>query len=99
MQIERTAVLPGFDAAQLALHPIAPSLGNNGISGVLLTNGQAQFQVVAAQLQNFAVQASTDLTNWVSVGTNTLFLGATTNVVDPQAGNYSNRFYRAVSIP
>ncbi|HXJ71463.1 MAG TPA: alkaline phosphatase family protein, partial [Candidatus Dormibacteraeota bacterium] len=99
VQIERTAVLPGFDAAQLALHPIAPSLGNNGISGVLLTNGQAQFQVVAAQQQNFAVQASTDLTNWVSVATNTLFLGATTNVVDPQAGNYSNRFYRAVSIP
>jgi hypothetical protein len=99
VQIERTAVLPGFDAAPLAFHPIAPSLGNNGVSGVLLTNGQAQFQVVAAQLQNFAVQASTDLTNWVSVGTNSLFLGATTNVVDPQAGNYSNRFYRTVSLP
>jgi hypothetical protein len=98
-QIERTSVLPGFDAAQLALHPIAPSLGNNGVSGVRFTNGQALFQVAAAQKQNFAVQASTDLTNWTSISTNSLFLGAATNVVDAQAGSYSNRFYRAVGIP
>lgn len=99
VQIERTAVLPGFDAAQLALHPIAPSLGYNGLSIVHLTNGQAQFQVAAAQQQNFAVQASTDLTNWTSIATNTLFLGAATNVSDVQASNYNHRFYRAVSVP
>lgn len=99
VQIEKTTVLPGFDAAQIALQPIAPSLGVNGVSGVRLTNGQALFQVAAAQRQAFAVQASTDLTNWISISTNTLFLGATTNVVDPQAGSHSHRFYRAVGIP
>jgi hypothetical protein len=99
VQIERTSVLPGFDAAQVALHSIAPALGYNGVSIVRLTNGQAQFQVAAAQQQSFAVQASSDLTNWISITTNTLFLGATTNVTDPQASSYSNRFYRAVSIP
>ena len=99
VQIERTAVLPGFDPAQIALHPVAPTLGYNGVSIVHLTNGQAQFQVAVAQQQNFAVQASTDLTNWISIGTNKLFLGATTNVVDAAAGSYSNRFYRAVAVP
>ena len=99
VQIEKTTVLPGFDAAQIALNPIAPSLGYNGVSIVHLTNGQAQFQVAAAQRQNFAVQASTDLTNWTSIATNTLFLGATTNVTDTQASNYVNRFYRAMSVP
>jgi arylsulfatase A-like enzyme len=99
VQLEHTPVLPGFDAAQLALNPIAPSLGYNGVSIVHLTNGQAQFQVAAAQQKNFAVQASTDLTNWTSIATNTLFLGATTNVTDTQASNYTQRYYRAVSIP
>lgn len=99
VQLEHTSVLPGFDAAQLALNPIAPSLGYNGVSIVHLTNGQAQFQVAAAQQKNFAVQASTDLTNWTSIATNTLFLGATTNVTDTQASNYTQRYYRAVSIP
>ena len=99
VQIEHTPVLPGFDAAQLALNPIAPSLGYNGVSVVHLTNGQAQFQIAAAQQKTFAVQASSDLTNWTSIATNTLFLGAVTNVTDTQASNYVNRFYRAVSLP
>ncbi len=99
VQIEHTPVLPGFDAAQLALNPIAPSLGYNGVSVVHLTNGQAQFQVAATQQKTFAVQASSDLTNWNSIATNTLFLGAVTNVIDTQASNYTDRFYRAVSLP
>ena len=99
VQIEKTPVLPGFDAAQLALNPISPTLGNGSGHMVNLTNGQALFQVAAVQRKNFAVQASTDLTNWTSIATNTLFLGATTNVVDTQASNYVNRFYRAVSVP
>ena len=99
VQVERTSVLPGFDAAQVALNPIAPTLGYNGLSIVHLTNGQAQFQVAAAQQKRFAVQASTDLANWTSIATNALFLGATTNVVDAEAGSFSNRFYRAVGIP
>ena len=98
VQIERTSVLPGFDAAQIALNPLSPTLGYNAVSIVHLTNGQAQFQVAVGQQQNFAVQASTDLTNWVSIGTNTLFIGATTNVTDANAGSFSERFYRAVSV-
>ena len=97
VQIERTPVLPGFDAAQVAVNPISPALGYTGTAVVRLTNGQALFQVAAAQRQMFTVQASTNLTNWISISTNTLWLGATTNVLDPQAGNYSNRFYRTVS--
>ena len=99
VQIERTTALPGFDAAQLAVNPIPPALGYNGFSIVHLTNGQAHFQVAAAQQQHFTVQASTDLTNWTAIATNTLLLGASADVTDTQAGSYSNRFYRAIQTP
>jgi hypothetical protein len=39
------------------------------------------------------------LSNWVSFATNSLTFSATTNVIDPNAGSYSNRFYRAVGLP
>jgi hypothetical protein len=97
VQIERTAVLPAFDAAQLALNPLPAALGLNGASTIQLGNGQAQFQIAVARQQSVVVQGSTDLTNWVSIATNSLTFGAVTNVIDSQAGSFTNRFYRAIS--
>ena len=98
--IEKTTALPGFDPALASLNPPLPAtLGFNGNAIVHLTNGQAQFQVAAAQTQKFVVQASTDLTNWVSLGTNCVIVGGSITVSDAQAGSFSNRFYRAVGIP
>jgi arylsulfatase A-like enzyme len=99
VQAERTSVLPGFEAAQLALLSISPSLGVSGASTVHLVNGQAQFQVGIAQEQHFAVQASTDLSHWTSFATNTLSINATMSVTDPDAGSFTNRFYRAMAVP
>ena len=99
VQLEKTAVLPGFDALQAGLNPLPPALGISGASTLQLSNGQAVFQLNATRRQSFAVQGSTDLTNWVSFTTNSLTFSATTNVLDPGAGSYSNRFYRAVGIP
>ena len=99
VQIEKTPVLPGFDALQASLNPLPLALGINGASTLLLTNGQAQFQLNATRSQQFVVQGSSDLSNWVSFATNSFTFSATTNVIDPNAGSYSNRFYRAVGTP
>jgi len=99
VQIEKNAVLPGFDAAQVALNPLPPTLGFNSASVVQLTNGQAQLQVVGVKTQNFILQGSPDLTNWTTISTNTMVLGASITVSDPSAVNYSSRFYRAASNP
>ncbi|HEY0455916.1 MAG TPA: alkaline phosphatase family protein [Verrucomicrobiae bacterium] len=97
VQIEKTAVLPGFDALQLALNPVPPPLRLNGSSTLVLSNGQAQFQVSALRRQDFVVQVSTDLNNWSPLQTNSFIFSAMTNVVDSQASGFSNRFYRAVN--
>ena len=96
VQIEKTQVLPGFDALQASLNPFPAALGLNGASTLQLTNGQAQFQMNATRRENYVVQGSSDLTNWVPIVPNTLTFSASTNVTDPTAGNYSNRFYRAI---
>jgi len=99
VQIEKTSVLPGFDAAQVALNPPSPSLAFNGNSIVHLTNGQAQFQVAGVKTQRFIVQGSTDLANWTSISSNSIVVGGSITVTDPDAASYSNRFYRAISSP
>jgi len=97
VQIERTAVLPGFEAAQASVNP--PYTPATFSSTVYRSNGQAQFQLTAANFQQFVVQGSVDLTNWVSIGTNTIAVGGSATITDPQAANFTNRFYRAVETP
>jgi hypothetical protein len=46
VQIEKTPVLPGFDALQVGLNPLPPALGINGASTLQLVNGQAQFRLI-----------------------------------------------------
>ncbi len=90
-------MLPGFEAAQACIAP--PYTPSTISSTVYRTNGQAQFQLTAANSQQFVVQASTDLTNWVAIGTNTIAVSGSATITDPQAGSFSNRFYRAVETP
>jgi hypothetical protein len=98
--IEKTTALPGFEPAFVSINPPVPtSLGFNGNAIVNLTNGQARFQVTAAGTQKYEVQASTNLTNWVSIATNHVLVVGSTTITDPQAGSFSNRFYRAVQTP
>ncbi len=59
--------------------------------------GKSAFEFVVGGVPGFtyAVQASTDLVDWITLGTNTSpFL-----FVDTDATNYSARFYRAVWMP
>lgn len=57
--------------------------------------GQFSFAVSGTANGGYVVQASTNLVNWVSLQTNT---SSTFTFVDPNAGQFSHRFYRAVSI-
>ena len=97
VQIERTAVLPGFEAAQASIRP--PYSPATLSSTVYRANGQAQFQVTAANFQQFVIQGSTDLSNWVAFATNSIAVSGSATITDPQAGSFSNRFYRAVESP
>jgi Fibronectin type III domain len=58
-------------------------------------NGQPAWNVLGVSGYNYVVEASTNLVDWVPVQTNTppfVF-------VDPDAGQYSQRFYRSVYAP
>jgi hypothetical protein len=57
--------------------------------------GQFAINVSGATGQSYAVQASADLVNWVTLQTNT----APFTFTDTDAGQFSQRFYRAVYAP
>jgi len=95
--IEQTKVLPGFDPAQATVSP--PFSPAKLSSIVRLANGQTQFQLAVDGVLSFTIQASTNLTNWSSIGTNSLAVGGSTVITDPQAPSFTNRFYRAVESP
>jgi uncharacterized repeat protein (TIGR03806 family) len=63
-----------------------------------LSNGQFTVQISGTPNKTYVLQGSIDLVNWVGVNTN---VPAATpfELVDPQAGQYRYRFYRAVQQP
>ena len=70
---------------------LAPALSSPTYS----TNGDFRFDLAGASGASYAVQASTNLTDWVSLGTNVPPFQFT----DARAGILPNRFYRAVYLP
>jgi hypothetical protein len=65
------------------------------LTSAVKSNGQFTFNVVGITGYKYAVQASTDLVNWVSVQTNT----APFNFADGNAGQTSRRYFRTVYLP
>jgi hypothetical protein len=57
--------------------------------------GEFAINVIGTTGQSYAVQASTDLVNWVALQTN----NAPFTFTDTDAGQFSRRFYRAVYAP
>jgi hypothetical protein len=68
----------------------APQVGT-GSAGV--KPGGFGFTINGVVNQTIVLEASTNLTNWQSIRTNTLS-GVSTNFVDPQWLNHPHRFYR-----
>ena len=63
-----------------------------------LGNGQVQFSLTSDFPATYAVQASSNLVNWVAV-TNVTLTNSSTTVTDAGAGALAKRYYRAVSVP
>ena len=61
-----------------------------------LANSQPQFKISATPGQSCRIQASTDLTNWLTL-THILCADGVGQFVDLSATNFSQRFYQAVS--
>ena len=72
----------------------APSLSSLARS----TSGLVTFLLTGTSEQNYVIQASTNLVNWVPVSTN-VTLGGTAQVTDSSAGAFRARFYRALLGP
>jgi hypothetical protein len=63
-----------------------------------MVNHQFQFTIQGTAGQRFAIQASTNLTDWTWLATNSL-ANTSTNFVDASAVTNISRFYRAVTLP
>jgi len=59
------------------------------------TNKDFGFRMLGTDGQTYMIQASTNLTNWASLLTNTL-IGTNLDFVDTNAASFSRRFYRAL---
>ena len=98
---ERTPLLPGFDPLLASINPpFQPATFTYDPSSIVRPpNGQASMQLSEFQNHRYLLQASTDLANWTTIGTNRLEYQGTIPVTDPGAAGYSNRFYRALLQP
>ena len=82
-----------FTISPLAQIPM-PSIQPGGFT----TNGAIQILVSGLAGQSCILQASTNLSDWISLGTN-MPVAAPFYVFDPAAINYSYRFYRVMEQP
>jgi hypothetical protein len=77
--------------ANLTIYPTAAAT----LTAPLLSAGQFQFTVTGVPDFTYAVQVSTNLTNWTTIETNTSpFVSTDTNVFD-----FPNHFYRVLYLP
>jgi len=80
------------DVRILAGDPNTPTLA----SPILTGNGQFQFQLSGPGGNEYVIQASSNLTSWIPIATNVIPADGVMTFTDPDATNYSQRFYRAV---
>jgi hypothetical protein len=64
-----------------------------------MPGGGFTFMVAGAPLGTYIIQASTNLTAWKSIATNSLPSNGVVTITDPQAGSFTRRFYRALKGP
>jgi len=67
-------------------------------SGGYLSNGQFQLQLSGLAGKSYLFQASTNLSDWLSISTNIAPLDLF-QLIDPSASNFPYRFYRAIEQP
>jgi YD repeat-containing protein len=72
------------------------SAPQNQITGYSLANGIFRFTLSGPVGSNYVIYASSDLKYWTPLSTNTIPPAGLMVFVDPGAGGYAKRFYRAV---
>jgi len=82
---------PGNNSAQTAT---AVALPAPAVLTGFIRNGVMRLSVTAQPDFVYAIQASTNLTSWVSLSTNTASAGGTIKYTDTDSPNYRQRFYR-----
>ena len=81
-----------YRAAEAKESPLAVRVGK------ILAHGEFELQLTGSSGQKVIVQATSDFATWTAIATNTFPLSSTNaTVLDPQATNFSLRFYRTVS--
>ena len=66
------------------------------LTAAAAADGKVQLQLLGKPGGVYVVQATTDLTNWVSLSTNTATLTGLLSVADSQAASFRQRFYRGI---
>jgi len=74
------------------------SAPQNQITGYSLANGIFRFTLSGPVSSNYVIYASSDLKYWTPLSTNTIPPAGLMVFVDPGAGGYPHRFYRAVPL-
>lgn len=90
----------GLDASQEAILTVTPT--TNVVAKIvpesLHPDGRFQLQCVCTNWRRFVFETSPNLLNWVPFSSNSIATGAET-IVDPEAGSWKLRFYRARAVP
>ena|SRR5439155_15668749 len=64
-----------------------------------LAGGGFSFSLAGLPLATYFIQASTNLSAWATIATNTLPSSGTLPITDSQATAFSRRYYRAIKAP
>jgi hypothetical protein len=88
----------GSFTVTFGISPSAPASAPSLQPGVFTTNGVLQLPVSGMAGMSYTLQASTNLSNWISLGTN-VPVAAPFYLFDPSAANFPNRFYRVLQQP
>ena len=69
-----------------------------GLTNSIYTNGAFQFSLNGLPASAYDIQASSNLIDWITIGTNSPFTGSL-NFTDTNAATWDHRFYRARIFP
>jgi hypothetical protein len=96
--VSANAFAPGFNnsIAASGLFTILPGVMFTGQP--YLSNGVFNVQLSGQPGKTYVLDGSTDFSNWIPVNTN-VPASSPFWLIDPQAGNFRYRFYRAVQLP
>jgi len=84
----------GNNTAQTSTTLLIPTATR--LTDVVITNNQLQFTLTGEPVTTYVVQASTNFTSWLNIGTNTTAGNGTFKFTDPNPPTLSQRYYRAV---